>query len=254
MHLAWGTLHKFEWMFPIHYKTFVFGIRLPKQIVIDQINRNSVLYVSAMNCIGFAELKFYRQMLHLIPSQAQGSNPIKRTRRINGSCPGWVCRSNPNGPTRCASPEILGSSLPSVGKVYASLNPNIFPSFRKVTIRFKTDNNFGCLSCLEVFQLVSGGIGSALRRISSFLTGAIDEQGEESVDDGSPKHQLLRTILFTLMSAVLCTLGFVLLFKTWRPANFYVAANVHVIPCVLLSAVLIWMGLGLFFMTFRLFP
>src|SRR5208337_2821352 len=103
-----------------------------------------------------------------------------------------------------------------------------------------------------ISQTLAGSTGSARRGIGSFFAGAIYEQRQESVHDNGDKHYPLNKIFFIFSGTVLEALGLMLLFKTWRPVNFYTAANVHIVPRLLLSACLIWMGMGIFFIVFGL--
>jgi len=73
-------------------------------------------------------------------------------------------------------------------------------------------------------------------------------QGDPCVNGKDNKGEFLKAVFSFCLGCICFTFGIVLLNKTWRPCNFDLSSNVNVVGRVLLSVVLIWIGMGLFFM------
>ncbi len=102
-------------------------------------------------------------------------------------------------------------------------------------------------SCGNRSHSVPRGIGGLVRR-------AIHKQSQKRIDNYEEKRPLLYRVAFSLLGGVLFALGFMLIFKSWTPANFDPAANVHMTYRILSAAALIWGGMGIWFWVFGMLP
>ena len=99
-----------------------------------------------------------------------------------------------------------------------------------------------------------GGDGGIAGRIRRFLGGTIHEESQNGINNYENKRSLFYIVAFSLVGCILFAFGLVLLLKTWTPANFHPSANVHVLPRVGLSALLMWSGMAILFWIFGMLP